>query len=259
MLATDRSLSSDERFSTPRASARTGGYTSSSGDELWATPRNTTARSQLSDDYGTPRDVWGVGDDSPGYYSSRPQRAESKYGEGYEYYNETQTAPSKQAMGGGYTINMQDKYEEYGYVAAEEGTYYSETHKEELSDPTTPIGISDPDIEDIFSFARHNRSHELEGLLDKGVPVDVRDHHGNTVLSIACQNGLKRIAKIALRHGADLNTTNFRGNTPLHFCYKYGYGHSLGVYLLSKGADPTPRNNDGQTCYEVEGLTTPRH
>lgn len=59
-------------------------------------------------------------------------------------------------------------------------------------------------------------------LLCRGVPVDVRDDHGNTVLIIACQNGHKRALKAALRRGADPNATNALGNTALHFCYTFG-------------------------------------
>jgi len=106
------------------------------------------------------------------------------------------------------------------------------------------------DVEDIFSYARHNRVEDLERLLDAGIPVNIRDQYGNTILSVACQNGHKRSAKAVLRRGADINARNYRGNTPLHFCFTYGYGDTLGEYLISKGADPTIRNNDGVTCYE---------
>ena len=44
-----------------------------------------------------------------------------------------------------------------------------------------------------------------------------------------------------------------KGNTPLHFCFTYGYGDTLGAYLTSKGADPGIRNNYGLTCYEGLG------
>lgn len=40
-----------------------------------------------------------------------------------------------------------------------------------------------------------------------------------------------------------------RGNTALHFCFAYGYGDSLGAYLISKGADTTVENDDGLVCY----------
>ena len=41
-----------------------------------------------------------------------------------------------------------------------------------------------------------------------------------------------------------------RGNTPLHFCFQFGYGDSLGQYLISKGANVNIRNNDGFTCFD---------
>ena len=91
---------------------------------------------------------------------------------------------------------------------------------------------------------------ERQRLLDKGVPVNVRDRFGNTILTVSCQNGLKRMAKAALRRGADINAPNYKGNTPLHFCYTYGYGDTLGEYLISKGADDSIRNNSGYSCYE---------
>jgi len=87
-------------------------------------------------------------------------------------------------------------------------------------------------------------------ILLKGVPVDSRDGNGNTILSVGCQNNSKRIVKLALRYGADMNAVNARGNTALHFCYKYGFGETLGAYLISKGADQTIRNFDGRLPQE---------
>jgi ankyrin repeat protein len=111
-------------------------------------------------------------------------------------------------------------------------------------------GISEQDVEDIFSYARHERCGDIERLLDRGIPINVRDEYGNTLLTIACQNGSKRVAKIVLRRGADINARNYRGNTPLHYCYHYGYGDSLGQYLMSKGADASIRNNSGRSCFD---------
>ena len=42
-------------------------------------------------------------------------------------------------------------------------------------------------------FARRGRGEEIESLLDRGIPVDVKDDWGNTVLIVACQNGNKVI------------------------------------------------------------------
>lgn len=38
--------------------------------------------------------------------------------------------------------------------------------------------------------------------------IDAMDATGNTLLSIACQNNNKRIAKLCLRRDADINTQN---------------------------------------------------
>ena len=111
------------------------------------------------------------------------------------------------------------------------------------------------DVREIFQSTRHGRASEVTALLDKGVPVNVKDKFGNTILAVACQNGLKKLAKIALRRGADINARNYKGNTPLHFCFTYGYGDSLGTYLISKGADPEIKNHSGHVCYDGLGGT----
>ena len=64
---------------------------------------------------------------------------------------------------------------------------------------------------------------------------------------IAAQNGLKRIAKLLLRHGAALDAQNNRGCTPLHYCFTYGYG-GLGQYLIGKGADLDKRDHNNMTA-----------
>ena len=91
----------------------------------------------------------------------------------------------------------------------------------------------------VFSFARHNRKSELEQALDSDPDwhIDTTDEVGNSLLCVACQNGLKGIAKVVLRRGANINFQNRVGNTPLHFCYQYGF-LPLAEYLQTKGADP---------------------
>lgn len=51
------------------------------------------------------------------------------------------------------------------------------------------MGVREEDVDAIFRFARHGRLNEIETLIHEGVPVDVRDENGNTLLIIACQNG----------------------------------------------------------------------
>jgi ankyrin repeat protein len=53
----------------------------------------------------------------------------------------------------------------------------------------------------------------------------------------------------------NIDFIDYKGNTPLHFCYTYGYGDTLGTYLISKGADPDIRNHSGHVCYDGLGGT----
>ena len=130
------------------------------------------------------------------------------------------------------------------------GSYSAVTEAEVSLEQVYAAGMTDQDVDDIFSYARHGRVDEIDKLLDKGIPVDVRDAYGNTLLTIACQNGNKRVAKCVLRRAANINSRNNKGNTPLHYCYSYGYGDTLGAYLVSKGADVHTRNIAGKGIYD---------
>ena len=44
------------------------------------------------------------------------------------------------------------------------------------------------------------------------------------------------MAKLSLRHGADIDAQNDKGNTALHAAFHFGYGQSLGSYLISKAS-----------------------
>jgi ankyrin repeat protein len=107
----------------------------------------------------------------------------------------------------------------------------------------------------LASWARHGKYREIEDAQNQPdflLPIDHQDSLGNTLLSIAVQNGNKRIAKMCLRRGANINLANNMGQTLLHYGYAYGF-EDLADYLKTKGADDRPRNFEGLTCYE--GLT----
>lgn len=205
---TPRSLS-DTGYFTPRDDRF---YTpramiNSSGDE-WQTPRN----GNISDaDFETPRGI-----------SHKEEQKHYIVADPHKYWNNV--AKSNIA-------SAKEEYDNEGDDAIALGIME---------------GVSDQDVEDIFSYARHGRCEDIERLLDRGIPINVRDTYGNTILTTACQNGNKRVAKLALRRGADINARNHKGNTPLHYCYHYGYGDSLGEYIISKGADAHCKNNYGR-------------
>lgn len=111
------------------------------------------------------------------------------------------------------------------------------------------------DFERVCSLCRHSKFAEVESMVnqpDWNVPVDYQNDMGNTLLHIVTQNGNKRLVKLSLRRGADLNMQNLTGQTALHFAFGYGYDE-VGDYLVKKGADDSIRNADGLTCYEGLG------
>ncbi len=263
-----KNVKPDERFYTPRAQASTARSTGSYG-----TPRSyrsASVASSLSDGehFRTPRDndVYQTLSSSSNRNSSRHQTftATEMYRTDrrnlippYNSNNSTsvishhtkQSIPEAnyfrfdQEEGG----DEESRGEDYTRQSLQWQNGHESTHHIE-SEP-----VSKQDIASIFSFCRHGRIEAVANLLHRGVDPNVRDDcHGNSILSIACQNGNKRLVKLALRNGANINLSNFRGNSPLHFCYKYGH-LELGEYLITKGADKDLRNIDGQTCEDLLG------
>mmetsp|Transcript_15078 Transcript_15078/g.32751 ORF Transcript_15078/g.32751 Transcript_15078/m.32751 type:complete len:193 (-) Transcript_15078:107-685(-) len=125
-----------------------------------------------------------------------------------------------------------------------------ETPREDFVSPPPPMPSQ---FLWIFSKARHNHTSEVKRGFEEGAPIDGCDQFGNTLLHIACQNGLKRLAKTCLRRGGNVNSQNYKGNTPLHFCFAFGY-NELGDYLIAKGgADPMVKNTSGLRCHQGLG------
>lgn len=104
----------------------------------------------------------------------------------------------------------------------------------------------------LSSFIRHGNYSDFELTLEEfgdSFPIDTTDDVGNTLLMVSCQNGNKRMVKLCLRKGSDINKQNTNGHTSLHYAFGYGFG-DLGAYLISKGADDNIANAEGLTCYE---------
>ena len=69
------------------------------------------------------------------------------------------------------------------------------------------------DLEMLFSWCRHGKYAEIEEFIqspDNTLHIDTRDAAGNTLLLVSAQNGNKRIAKLCMRRGADVNAQNVR-------------------------------------------------
>jgi len=114
------------------------------------------------------------------------------------------------------------------------------------SDPV-PAAPSEPSMEprQVLSAARHGKHKDVEASLVAGFPPEYVDSFGNTLFHVACQNGNKRIAKLAIKYGGDMDAQNTKGNTGLHFLFAYGYP-DVAEYFIEKGASESIRNEVGK-------------
>ena len=117
---------------------------------------------------------------------------------------------------------------------------------------TTPTTTGAAAQHPIFSAIRNGRVSEVQDILVRDIDrfdVETRDSFGNTVLIVAAQNNRKRVTKMCVKAGVQLDARNKQGNTALHYCYGYGY-FELGEYLINKGADANATNAAGETAFD---------
>lgn len=94
-------------------------------------------------------------------------------------------------------------------------------------------------------FARRGDSTRIGAYVDRGVPVDLADAQGNTLLMLAAYHGQADTVRTLVERGADVNRTNDRGQTPLAGAIFKGEDDVVRA-LVDAGADldagtPTPR------------------
>ncbi|KAL0634850.1 hypothetical protein Q9L58_006210 [Maublancomyces gigas] len=86
-------------------------------------------------------------------------------------------------------------------------------------------------------------------LLDYSAPLEARDSKGRTPLSLASKYCFTSMVELLLSHGADVDSVNHRGGTPLVELFSAGITEE-GIIrtLLDEGANIDARDNDGLTA-----------
>jgi ankyrin repeat protein len=80
--------------------------------------------------------------------------------------------------------------------------------------------------------------------------VNARDDDGMTALLFACRNGHLRIAKLAVKHGANVFVEEDVAGTALHFACSAG-DFAMTKWLVRQGLRPDTENNDGVSPEQV--------
>jgi len=97
-----------------------------------------------------------------------------------------------------------------------------------------------------LDFARRGDTAALAPMLRHGLPVNLADAKGNTLLMLASYNGQRETAQRLLELGADVDRRNDRGQTPLGGVAFKG-DTALVELLLAYGADLEADNGGGMT------------
>ncbi|WP_375482102.1 ankyrin repeat domain-containing protein [uncultured Jatrophihabitans sp.] len=104
--------------------------------------------------------------------------------------------------------------------------------------------MSDPDPDAVelahrlLDLARDGRADELAGYVDAGVPVDLTDPAGNTLMMLGAYHGRADVVRALATRGADVDRPNDRGQTPLAGAVFKGEVAVVRA-LLEHGADRT--------------------
>ncbi len=69
--------------------------------------------------------------------------------------------------------------------------------------------------ERIFDMARQGDLEQLQPLLEQGLPSNLRNSNGDSLLMLAAYNGHRDAAALILQHGGDPELANQRCQTPL--------------------------------------------
>jgi ankyrin repeat protein len=90
----------------------------------------------------------------------------------------------------------------------------------------------------IFQMARSGRTDELAAYVDAGVPANLTNDRGDSLVMLAAYHGHAEAVRALLERGADADRVNDRGQTPLAGAVFKGETEVIEA-LLKGGADPT--------------------
>jgi uncharacterized protein len=90
----------------------------------------------------------------------------------------------------------------------------------------------------VFNLARHGDTDALAAYVDAGVPANLSNDKGDTLVMLAAYNGHPQTVSALLERGADPDRPNDRGQAPLAGAVFKGERAVIDV-LLDGGADPT--------------------
>lgn len=104
-----------------------------------------------------------------------------------------------------------------------------------------------------LDFARSGDSETLRSMIEAGIPVNLSDTKGNTLLMLASYNGHPETVKMLLESNADTERRNDHGQTPLGGVAFKGY-LEICKMLTESGAEIDADQGGGRTSLMFAAL-----
>lgn len=106
----------------------------------------------------------------------------------------------------------------------------------------------------LFDGARAGDTACVASAVDQGVPVDLTDEKGNTLVMLAAYHGHAELVEALALRGADVNRQNDRGQTPLAGAVFKKSTDVISV-LLAHGADLDAGTPSARATAEMFGVS----
>jgi hypothetical protein len=106
--------------------------------------------------------------------------------------------------------------------------------------PVGDVPVGDDPVELahwLLDRARTGEAARLADFADHGMPVNLTDATGNSLLMLAAYHGHPETVRVLAERGADVDVVNDRGQTPLAAAVFKGDAQVVQV-LVAAGADP---------------------
>lgn len=106
----------------------------------------------------------------------------------------------------------------------------------------------------LLDAAREGDAARLASYVDRGVPVDLSDADGSSLLMLAAYHGHAEAVRVLIERGADVDRLNDRGQAPVAGAIFKGEDEVVGL-LVAAGADLDAGQPTARATAEMFGRT----
>lgn len=149
----------------------------------------------------------------------------------------------------------EERYAELQFMALDCARNGETPQLEDMVRAGMPVNLSDNKGNSLLMLAAYNGQEEtVRMLLRQGADIDRRNDHGQTPLGGVAFKGYLNIVRLLVEAGAGVDADNGSGKTPLMFAAMFGH-RDIVEYLLSRGADPTSQTLFGISARHLAKFT----